>query len=225
MVIFYVLYSNEFSKEYCVGGNFSNLNDDKQIACNNSENLGNLQGKSIQGSSINIGPISEKVTCIPNINERENPENLEKPRGKIILENDNQIQTHFQYNLNKISCLNCDQCFKKLQDLASHLEVHVNCRTTENVKYLMKMKCGSTSKQYEVFIDIITFLQTERMKEKIESETQVDKNLLNIFHESRVDQIFSPKVNLQEKQYGKACENSQEMNSTDIQLKPGTYSI
>ena len=43
--------------------------------------------KSIQGSSINIGPISEKVTCIPNINERENPENLEKPREKIILEN------------------------------------------------------------------------------------------------------------------------------------------
>ena len=86
----------------------------------------------------------------------------------------------------------------------------------------MKMKCGFTSKQYEVFIDIITFLQTERMKEKIESETQVDKNLLNIFHESRVDQIFSPKVNLHEKQYEKACENSQEMNSTNIGLEPGT---
>ena len=213
--------SNEFSKKYCDGGNFSNLIHHKQIACNNSENLGNLQGKSIQGSS-KIGPISEKVTCTPNINVRENPENLEKPREKIILENDKQIQTHFQYNLNKISCLNCDQSFKKLQDLASHLEVHVNCRTTENVKYLMKMKCGFTSKQYEVFIDIITFLQTERMKEKNKSETQVDKNLLKIFHESRVDQIFSPKVNLQEKQYEKVCENGQEINSTNIQLKPGT---
>ena len=47
-------------------------------------------------------------------------------------------------------------------------------------------------------------------------------NLLKIFHESRDDQIFSPKVNLHEKQYEKACENSQEMNSTNIGLEPGT---
>ena len=68
----------------------------------------------------------------------------------------------------------------------------------------------------------IIVLRHIRSKEKIESETQVDKNLLKIFHESTVDQISSPKVNLQEKQYENACGNSQEMNSTNIQLEPGT---